>query len=583
MKDYQNLLNKFYSLTFSLQLRSIFIKIVAFALFIATFLINMSWFDSTETNFFSRAVGTIASTLAIPALFMIIASPLTSMTIASLYLKSRQAKNNNYGHTGSSEEAILSERMKFTPFRKVLTAGALALSILASSFSYVAMVPPTATATIVRPAIEKVADSENAWGEYNLAIQDMLDFPLAASKVPDKSVQELMSNLTIQQMKEPGFSNLEKVALGEEEFNEAQLAYLDKHQGAIKHLIAGAKLSKSQFYSELPTFVSPVPSLLQVRGLTLLAAAETRRLLDQGKAQEAVELALANYEMATDIGAESNSTLISSLISVVCRGIAAKSLFTVIYSGKTTAEMDKEIARRVDEQDRRMPNAYQSMLWETQAMNISMEEILVKNNVLKFASEDSYLYGSGAEQLFKVFPGLRIRTFNSLYTLNQEHVSKVRKDLENWDFVSSREVYKNLSNIDYKDILRLSPSDMIARSMFYVSMPNFAATMRSLYFGGSFGETVTIFAATSAYKKEHGQFPNTLDLALKNTGLASQIDVATGKQIGYRLENGNPIVWFAGVDGQDDNGQVAYPAIERDQAIAGKDLVYSYGKLPLSK
>ena len=114
MKDYQILLNKFYSLTFSLQLRSIFIKIVAFALFIATFLINMAWFDPTEANFFSRAVGTIASTLAVPALFMIIASPLTNIAIASLYLKTRQAKNSSYGHTGSSEEAILSNRMKFT-------------------------------------------------------------------------------------------------------------------------------------------------------------------------------------------------------------------------------------------------------------------------------------------------------------------------------------------------------------------------------------------------------------------------------------------------------------------------------------
>ena len=245
--------------------------------------------------------------------------------------------------------------------------------------------------------------------------------------------------------------------------------------------------------------------------------------------------------------------------------------------------MDKEIARRVDEQDRRMPNAYQSMLWENQAMNISMEEILVKNNILKFAGEESYLSGASAEQLFRVFPGLRVRTFNSLYTLNQEHVSKVRKDLENWDFVSSREVYKDLSNVDYKDILGLSPSDMIARSMFYVSLPNIAATMRSLYFGASFGETVTIFAAASAYKKEYGQFPSTLDLALKNTGLVSQIDVATGKEIGYRLENSTPIVWFAGVDGKDDNGQVAYPAIERDKAIAGKDLVYRYGELPFGK
>ena len=561
MKNYQDLVNKFYSLTFSLQLRSIFIKIVAFALFIATFLINVAWFDSIGTNFFSRAVATIASTLIIPAFFMIIASPLTSMAIASLYFKSRQAKNSNYGHTGSSEEATLSERMKFTPFRKALTAGALALSLLVGSFSYIAMVPPSTIAfKPTRLSIEKVEDSENAWIEYNLAIQDMLDFPTVASKNADKSVQELIGELSIEQMKDPGYMGLDKAALGETKLNEKQLAYLDKHQGTIKHIIAGAKLSKSQFSSEMPTFTTRVPNLLQMRGLATVASAEVQRLISAGKAQEAVELALANYEMATDVGAEPNASLIAGLISVVCRGIAAKSLFTVIYSQTTNANMDIEIARQISAQDRRMPNAFQALSTDLQASQNSFEDILLNSNFSKFNDGISPV-PTVAENLAKYFPGLRVRIYNSLIGLTQNCLKQLQPSLENWDFQGAMESSKEIESKIFQDVY--DPATYIAANLVYISFPSGRATMKSFYNSNNIGQTLTAFAAISAYKKTHKQFPATLEMAMSEAGLSTPVDLATGKQIGYRLENANPMVWLAGVDGQDNGGQTPYTVEER--------------------
>ncbi len=581
MKNYQDLVNKFYSLTFSLQLRSIFIKIVAFALFIATFLINVAWFDSIGTNFFSRAVSTIASTLIIPALFMIIASPLTSMAIASLYFKSRQAKNSNFGHTGSSEEATLSERMKFTPFRKVLTAGALALSLLVGSFSYIAMVPPSTIAfKPTRLTIEKVEDSENAWIEYNLAIQDMLDFSIVSSKTTDKPVQEIIRELSIQQMKDPGYMGLDKAALGEEKFNEKQLAYLNKHQGAIKHIIAGAKLSKSQFTNEMPSFTTRVPNLLQMRGLANLASAEVQRLISEGKTQEAVELALANYEMATDIGAEPNASLIAGLISVVCRGIAAKSLFTVIYSQATDSKMDIEIARQISAQDRRMPNAFQALSIDLQASQNSFEDILLNNNLTKFNDGISPV-PTAAENLAKYFPGLRVRVYNSLIDLTQNCLKQLQPGLENWDFQALEEFNKNMDSKIFQNVY--DPATYIAANLVYISLPSGAATMKSFYNSSNMGQALTAFAAISAYKKNHNQFPATLEMAMSEAGLSTPVDLATGKQIGYRLESTNPIVWFAGVDGQDNGGQTPYTVEERVSSIAGKDLIFKYGEIPFHK
>jgi hypothetical protein len=581
MRNYQDLVSKFYSLTFSLQLRSIFIKIVAFALFIAIFLINVSLFDSTGTNLFSRAVGTIAATLVIPALFMIMASPLTKMAIASLYFKTRQAKKGNFGHSGSPEEAILSERMKFTPVRKALTAAALALSLLVGSFSYISMVPPsTISFRPTRLTVEKVEDSENAWIEYNLAIQDMLDFPTVASKNADKSVQELIGELSIQQIKDPGYNGLINVALGEEEFNEAQLAYLDKHQGTIKHIIAGTKLSKSQFTSEMPSFTTRVPNLLQMRGLANVASAEVKRLISKGKTQEAIELALANYEMATDIGSEPNASLIASLISVVCRGIAAKSLFTVIYSQKTDAKMDIEIARQISAQDRRMPNAYQALLVDLQASQNSFEDILVNNNISKI-NEDISISPKVAENVAKYFPGLRIRVYNSLINLSQIYLKQVQTDLENWDFQASEESNKELQSKVFQNVY--DPATYIAANLVYISLPSGLATMKSFYSSNNLGQALTTFAAISAYKKSHNQFPTTLEMAMSEAGLSIPVDLATSKQIGYRLENGTPVIWFAGVDGQDNGGQNAYSFEERSSSIAGKDLIMKYGEIPYYK
>ena len=578
MKNSQDLATKFYSLAFSLKLRSLFIRITAFALTIAIFFINMSWIDASEPNVLSRIASTVAATLIIPGLFMLIASPITNMAIASFYLKARQAKGA-INHTGTGEEAEIAERTLFTTNRKVLTGAALAMSILISNIAYIVMVPPAETpVAAVHTHIEKIADSENAWIQYDLAIRDLLELPML-SKSMNKKLYEVVGDASAQQLVNPIYGNLEKAAFGLEELTKKQLDYINKHEPAIEHLLAGARLSQVQYYFETPNMSTPVPSLLQMRALTNLAAAKSRHLQQTGKNQEAIELALANYKMATDIGAEANTSLISGLISVVCRNVAAKSLLTLINSGKTTPEMDKEIARRVAEQDSRMPNAYQFFSSERQTVQVSFEDALIKQTV---SSDDIFFNNSDlVRTLIKTSPGLRIRIYNKYSKLSQESLNLMRSSAENWDFVGGEKAVQEMLN--HVDTWSWSPADMIASKVFYISLPNATATMKALYTDNSIGKTLVSFAACSAYKKNHTEFPATLDKAMSEVGLSIPNDLATNKAIGYRLEKGNPTVWFAGVDGKNDGGTQAYDRINHQSPSVGKDYIFSYGELPFQQ
>jgi hypothetical protein len=78
----------------------------------------MYFVDSSQPDILSHIAGTIATTLIIPALFMIISSPITNMAISSFYLKARQAKGN-FGHSGTGEEAKIASHTLFTTKRKI--------------------------------------------------------------------------------------------------------------------------------------------------------------------------------------------------------------------------------------------------------------------------------------------------------------------------------------------------------------------------------------------------------------------------------------------------------------------------------
>jgi serine/threonine protein kinase len=608
MKKSQILAKNFFSLTFSLKLRSLLVRFIALTLFYLVFLCNSNFISNTELSFISHLIITIGATLILPGLFLVISSPFIDIAMAKLYFKTREAQGESINDKINFQEQLeLSELASFSSRRKVLVAIALVISIALSNIFYTLMVPPFGKSIeLVRPKIEKVPDSENAWIEYDLAIQDILELNstglmVSKSSMLKKSLPDILEEKNANLRKaSSGSANLQDVALGFAEFNNDQLAYLDKHSEAIKHLLAGAKRPKAQFYSEVPTLSSDITNFIQIRVLTNLACAQARRLHLEGKNKEAVKVALAAYRMATDIGAETYGSLLGALTTVVCRGVASGTLFNILNSGQTDAETDLEIARTVAANQNRLPNVYQLMEWDTQAASFTIEDILIKEQFDKIESLglDRYFEVNGRDKslvkaitwLITNAPGLRLRAYKDYIQEREKFLASIKDTAENWDFQNleqNSKTYKEATNIDNSSYytvlfdLVFDSDKLIASQLFLSGSSNALASMRSLYNVNTLGTGLEIFAACSAYKKANGKFPTNLNQAMEFTSLVTPTNLTLDKTIGYRLENNAPIIWFAGQDGKDDGGKVSYDRNEASsRSIPGKDIIFEFGKMP---
>jgi hypothetical protein len=274
------------------------------------------------------------------------------MALAFLYFKAREAKGENLYQVKQSEEGIeIAQRFKFTRRRKVALACSLIVTLLFSGLSFFLIVPPaTVVAPLPRPQVQKIPDEQNAWQEYYLAIQELLDLqgdPQFYSQIAyRKPINEFVTSKSIKMYHDS--EELVRVAFGQVEFTPKQLAYLDSKADSLRHLLAGAKRPQAQFYEGTPTYDSHVPNLMQVRGLTNVAIAQARRLYLEGKAEEAAELLIAAYRSGTDMS-ENNGMLISALIGVVCRGQASVALYTWINVGGGDTKTDMALLKQIVE------------------------------------------------------------------------------------------------------------------------------------------------------------------------------------------------------------------------------------------
>ncbi|MBI4852394.1 MAG: serine/threonine protein kinase [Acidobacteria bacterium] len=607
----RQLVANFYSLALSLKLRSFLVKFMAMIVLCLVFFLDINLDNYyRETSLVEKLFLFIPSILLLPGFFISLASPIVDIAIAKLYFKARESIGELINDKFNYQEDIkISETAKFSFIYKAITGATLMISIFFFNIFYILMVPPfVSPPKLARPKIEKIPDSENAWVEYDLAIQDLLEIPtvslLATNSSRAKSLETIVSKKTLDLAKNPASSaNLEDVAKGYVEFNDEQLAYLDKHRGAIEHLLAASKRPYAQYNNSEEVLVgSSEPNFFQLKVLTNVACAKAQQLNLQGKHKEAIELALAAYRLSIDIGAEPYASFLALFTSTVCRGIATATLFNILNSSQTEAQTDLEIAHQIALHQNRSINAYQFLEWEFQSISIILEDITVNQQFdkLEQISLDNYMDEDKKSSfrpktwLIRTFPGLRLRVYNSYLVQKDSLLDTFQKNgLATWNYQKVKQICKEISQ-QYVGNSSLSKAIVTGKQILFFDLDkaiaheltkpphNTLSNMMSLYNTYTLSTALEIFAICSAYKKTNGEFPANLEQAMKFARLDIPKNLTNNKAVGYRLENGVPVIWFTGLDGKDDMGKKGYSRKETLSAfIADKDIIFEFGKMPL--
>lgn len=442
--------------------------------------------------------------------------------------------------------------MDFDKVKKVATRSLKLLTlVLVLAAMYVCFIPPFGQLPRADNfGVIKVEPSENAFTDYDLAV---------------KALEESKKNF-------PRFNNLphDKLIKGLEPLNEESHQWLDLNKKTITHLLEGAKKSKFQFYNRVPIFSDGTINFVSARELFNLANLQTRALIEEGKLEQAAEIALAAYKMASYLNTDPNSGLLFPLVSEVCRDIMAKVLFDLIAQDNLKSDTLIIIAKEIQDADSKVGRPYEVMLREWRIAQISLDNTLVgeveekRDEYLKKYLKANYLpYG------------LKQRLYKHLMEKIQMNIFLLSVPLKQWDFASTKAAEK------LSDKLSESIIDSFLRD---IVQSHSRSTMRMLYMGQASGAALRALAICEAYKKINGRFPSSLEQAFEQlrekADLRTPIDPITRKAIKYRLENEKPVIWLLGTDGQDDGGINNYTKNQANMYPEGQDLIFFYKEKP---
>ncbi len=442
--------------------------------------------------------------------------------------------------------------MDFDKVKKVTTRSLKILTlVLVLSLMYVCFIPPFGQLPRADNfGVIKVEPAENAFISYDLAL---------------KVLEESKKNF-------PRFSNLphEKLIKGLEPVNEESRQWLDLNKKTIAYLLEGAKASKFQFYSHIPSSSDGTINFVASRELFNLANLQTRALIEEGKLEQAAEIALAAYKMASYLNTDPNSGLLFPIVSEICRNIMVKVLFDLINQDNINTNTLMIIAKGIQEADSKVGRPYEVMLREWRISQISLDNTLVgeveekKDEYLKKYLKTNYLPSALKQRLYK-----------SLMEKIQMDIFLLSIPLKQWDFSATRAAEK------LSDKLTESIIDNFLRN---ISQSHAHSTMRMLYFGQASGAGLRVLAICDAYKKINGRFPDSLEQAFEQmrekADLRTPIDPITKKPVSYRLQDENPVVWLVGVDGQDDGGVNNYTKNQTNMYPEDQDLIFFYKEKP---
>lgn len=366
--------------------------------------------------------------------------------------------------------------------------------------AYVTFIPPITTpAYPVTTRIQQVAAQDNAWTEYQTA--------LAALDSQNSSTEAIIEAL-------------KKYATGlQDALGKTEKEYLDKHQSVLEHLQAGAKLPQAQLYARPVTLTTEHPSLLRVRALSALTTAEARRLAEQGKLQDAVNLDFMLLKMGTQM-AETNSSLMPILIAVYCRGQALQSLTFLLghnlhknnISSEKAVEINLSVAHETANLNAHMPTPEQAFAWEWLAEERYVAALAQGQPPAPPANR--------FEKIFVNLPGgLRLRATEDFMQRHPALLAQFQPALASWNVQAANDTQARINKQSSEDGNSPWLPRLVSARVAQHVIPQVGSALQQLSGDKAASDALVSLAVVNAYRIAHGSDPMSLSAASDYAGL----------------------------------------------------------------
>lgn len=495
-----------------------------------------------------------ATVCCIASLFflMVWLFPVSEIITALLYFKGRQIFGERNASYQSSIQpmTVWIQPSKWTlssRIFRILGTCSLVLAIVVSNLLFIPPIGSIQRVQFVTPTA--IPAEENAWTEYRIAFQ----------------------KLGVTGTQRVSFPNeLEKYGCWEVS-GTPQVEFLMLNQEALYHLTEGTRRSKAQYLPVPETFRENEPDYLLSRNLVILAIAESRRLYEAGQSQKAIELSLAAYRFALDTY-EPNFSIPAYLVSAICQNIVMRHWFGLISQYHLKPEFCQLIANTIEANQKRIATPEQLLKQQTLIATSENQQRFIDNPGRFFNQDPEYKWA----WLIAYLPGLRKTVFLRALELQDKFNQKYLKSMKSWDFAETQKTRIEWRTLRSKTHWSLGEDSSL--SLANQSLGSSPRILTNLYSIQTVAQAIRTLAILEYYHANHNGYPETLQIAFAELGKSAPVNLTNGQPIGYRLEQGQPVIWFTGTDGKDDGGTAPCTYEILEALTPGVDVVIKRGE-----
>lgn len=317
-------------------------------------------------------------------------------------------------------------------------------------------------------------------------------------------------------------------------------SHLDAHEECLKQLAAAARTDDCFFQlksDEGQLFAVMLPELRPLRTLSKMTAARARLRLLEGDTEGAISDVATLLRFSRHMQAQHST--IQYLVGIAVGALAYDVLLDVplLASGPVKYEQVFRWLEGADKAPRRPLRALEAE--ELTAWDIAQRILHDTDGDGLFDTMDNIIAGRGTLPLDPP------QAFPAVVAQITAHYDRVREV-----FVPSyKEARERCERIDRE--MQAKPQTLLG--IFAPSMTRVAINQRKLI---TERQAFRVVFHLHAYHARHGRWPADLKAALPRKSARAAIDPFSNRPFCYRLDDGQPLLYSVGENGQDDGGEI---------------------------